>query len=115
MIVVGSYFQGLGIQKCLLSLNTDGAFPLLIAAKSMVQNGMANWPRTQGRFWPHVYQNLHRYTATPSYECSHPEVDRMWATWGSYYSIRKAIFYLPKGDCIFFYVNVHPHISPIKP
>ena len=30
--------------------------------------------------------------------CSPPLVDRIWAIWGSYYNIPKAIFYLLKGD-----------------
>ena len=29
---------------------------------------------------------------------SPPDVDRIWGTWGSYYNIPKAIFYLLKGD-----------------
>ena len=30
---------------------------------------------------------------------SPPQVDRIWGTWGSYYDIPKAIFYLLTGDC----------------
>ena len=29
---------------------------------------------------------------------SRPQVDRIWGTWGSYYNMPKAIFYLLKGD-----------------
>ena len=31
-------------------------------------------------------------------DCSPPKVDRIWAIWGSYHNIPKAIFYLLKGD-----------------
>ena len=44
---------------------------------------------------------------------SPPQVERIWGTWGSYYSIPNAIFYLLKGD--YKWLTIRVIISPLNP
>ena len=58
-----------------------------------------NYDEFSGLRFKHVPPNM-----VPSYMLgkvySPPSVDRIWSTWGSYYNVAKALFYLLTGDYI---------------